>query len=127
MRLRERQARRRLRALAGTAQGITLLLCCVQELALSCAPVAGGEGTGAPAAAAGVLRLRGGARDARTPRTARDPLASSSSRVTFGKNRRVRPGRESEHDESWKDHSRSLGAPDGKHTPGKPPKATTRR
>jgi hypothetical protein len=103
------------------------MLLCVQELALSRAPAAGGGLERAPPpAAAGVLQLRGGARDV-TRRNARDPLASSSSRVTFGKSRRVRPDRESEHDESWKDHSRSLGAPDGKHTPGKPPKATTRR
>ena len=111
-------------AMRPAAATLALLLCCLHQLALSQAPRCGG--TLSQAQPAGHLRLRGGAKEGRASRKSHD-LASSSSRVTFGKSKRARPGKESEPDESWQDHSRSLGAPDGKHTPGKPAKAKSRR
>jgi hypothetical protein len=69
-----------------------------------------------------VLHLRGGWREEAKLGGPRATPASSSSKVTFGDRR---PGKES--DESWLEHSRSRGAPDGKHTPAKPSSSQRRK
>ena len=73
------------------------------------------------------LHLRGGAKKG-VGRGEALPVPSAS-RVKFPKTP-IRRGRESEREESsrsWQEHSRSLGAPDGKHTPGWPAAGKVRK